>query len=111
MADRSNCRRQWTSKTKVLTIGSRSRRKANSSEVPTGIGINNTKQDIILGFLSQGDGAIIQDIMDQTGWQQHSVRGFPADTIKRKLGLEQTSFKKKGKLRRYRLVGVQAASG
>lgn len=60
-----------------------------------------TKHDRVLTLLSRRDGATILDLMEETGWQQHSVRGFLAGTVKKKLGLELTSFKVEGELRRY----------
>ena len=42
--------------------------------------------------------------MQATNWQQHSVRGFLAGTVKKKLGLELTSSKPDGEVRRYRIV-------
>jgi hypothetical protein len=42
-------------------------------------------------------------MMEISGWQQHSVRGFLAGTIKKKLGLALTSSKAAGELRRYRI--------
>lgn len=62
-----------------------------------------TKHDRILTLLSQRDGASIPEIMEATSWQQHSVRGFLAGTIKKKLGLALTSSKTAGELRRYRI--------
>ena len=41
--------------------------------------------------------------MEATGWQQHSVRGFLAGTVKKKLGFPLTSSKAEGELRRYRI--------
>jgi hypothetical protein len=63
----------------------------------------NTKQDRILSLLNQRNGATIPEIMQATDWQQHSVRGFLAGTVKKKLGLALTSSKSDGELRRYRL--------
>ena len=62
-----------------------------------------TKHDRILALLSRRDGATITEIMEASGWQQHSVRGFLAGTIKKKLGLALTSSKTAGELRRYRI--------
>lgn len=67
-------------------------------------GRHTTKHDRILSLLSQRDGATIPDLMEATGWQQHSIRGFLAATVKKKLGLNLTSTKADGELRRYRIV-------
>jgi uncharacterized lipoprotein YajG len=62
-----------------------------------------TKHDRILALLSRRDGATITELMEATSWQQHSVRGFLAGTIKKKLGFSLTSSKTAGALRRYRI--------
>lgn len=62
-----------------------------------------TKHDRILTLLRQRDGATITEMMEISGWQQHSVRGFLAGTIKKKLGLALTSSKAAGEMRRYRI--------
>lgn len=62
-----------------------------------------TKHDRVLELLSQRSGASIPEMMEATGWQQHSVRGFLAGTVKKKLGFTLTSSKSEGELRRYRI--------
>ena len=62
-----------------------------------------SKQDRVLTLLSQPEGASIEEMMQATGWQQHSVRGFLAGTVKRKLGFSLTSLKPNGGARRYRI--------
>jgi hypothetical protein len=62
-----------------------------------------TKQERVLTLLSQPEGASIEEMMQATDWQQHSVRGFLAGTVKRKLGFSLTSLKPKGGARRYRI--------
>lgn len=62
-----------------------------------------TKHDRVLELLNQRNGASIPEIMDATGWQQHSVRGFLAGTVKKKLGFRLTSSKSEGELRRYKI--------
>ena len=42
--------------------------------------------------------------MQATEWQQHSVRGFLAGTVKKKMGLALTSSKAEGEVRRYRIA-------
>ncbi len=62
-----------------------------------------TKHDRILSLLSRRDGVTIPEMMEASGWQQHSVRGFLAGTVKKKLGFALTSSKAAGELRRYRI--------
>lgn len=62
-----------------------------------------TKHDRILMLLSRRDGATIPEMMEASGWQQHSVRGFLAGTVKKKLGFPLTSSKADGELRRYHI--------
>jgi hypothetical protein len=48
-------------------------------------------------------GASIEEMMQATDWQQHSVRGFLAGTVKKKLGFPHTSLKPNDAARRYRI--------
>jgi Protein of unknown function (DUF3489) len=57
----------------------------------------------MLTLLSQTEGASIAEMMRATGWQQHSVRGFLAGTVKSKLGFSLTSLKPEDGVRRYRI--------
>jgi hypothetical protein len=62
-----------------------------------------TKQERVLTLLNQPDGASIEEMIQATNWQQHSVRGFLAGTVKKKLGFPLTSLKPNGGVRRYRI--------
>ena len=62
-----------------------------------------SKQGRIIAMLRAASGATIQAITDATGWQPHSVRGFLAGVVRKKLGLTLVSVVAKGG-RVYRIV-------
>lgn len=59
-----------------------------------------SKLTTVLAMLRAPGGTTIADIMKATGWQQHSVRGFFAGVVRKKLKLNLTSDKVAGE-RRY----------
>ena len=61
------------------------------------------KQELVLTLLSRSVGVSIEEMMQATDWQQHSVRGFLAGTVKKKLGFTLTSSKVAGGPRQYRI--------
>ncbi len=66
---------------------------------------NKTQQ--ILGMLQRPNGASIPELIKATEWQAHSVRGFLAGTVRKKMGLDVTSTREDCKDCRYRIAGVQ----
>ncbi len=64
----------------------------------------NTKQAQIIAMLQRPEGATISQIVEATGWQQHTVRGTFAGTLKKKLGLLIVSEKDSQANRVYRIA-------
>lgn len=63
-----------------------------------------SKADIVLKKLRLARGVTIAQIVDTTGWQPHSVRGFLSAVVRKKLGLDLLSEVGKDGQRRYRLA-------
>jgi hypothetical protein len=66
-----------------------------------------TKLALMIELLGQDDGVTIAEIVEATGWQQHSVRGAISGTLKKKLGLTVSSEieEKRGRVYRIRKAG------
>ncbi len=63
-----------------------------------------TKQALLIDLLKRKTGATIDEIVEATGWQAHSVRGAISGALKKKLGLAVLSEKVDGRGRVYRIA-------
>jgi len=63
-----------------------------------------TKQETLIEMLRAEGGATIDEIVEATGWQAHTVRGAMSGALKKKLGLTITSEKIEGRGRTYMIV-------
>ena len=68
-----------------------------------------SKQARIIAMLQSPTGATIAAIMKATGWQQHSVRGFLAGVVRKRLKLKLISKKERGN-RIYQIAGGESGN-
>jgi hypothetical protein len=67
-----------------------------------------SKQSRVVAMLQSPAGATVAAMMKATGWQPHSVRGFLASVVRKKLKLKLNS-EKVDSTRVYRIVGADNA--
>jgi Protein of unknown function (DUF3489) len=96
-------------KTKIrASAKTRSGTKSRSTAKRTKPAVQNkargSKQEAVLALLSRPNGTTVTAIMEATGWQAHTVRGFLAAVVRKKLGLTLESEKRDGE-RIYRVTG------
>jgi Protein of unknown function (DUF3489) len=78
-------------------------RAAKASDGATKLPRADTKQARVIAMLKRPSGATVEQIIKATDWQPHSVRGFFAGALKKRLGIEVTSEQPEGGKRVYRI--------
>src|SRR3989304_4764 len=82
--------------------------KSNARPPPTPPPRPPSRQDRLPAMRRRKEGTTIAAVMKATGWQQHSVRGFFASVVQKKLRLKLDSKKIDGN-RIYRIVSAGRA--
>ncbi len=78
---------------------------------PTPEEARQTKQALLISLLQRPQGASIAELVQATGWQNHSIRSAISFTLKKKLGLNVTSQRDEKRGRVYRIGRPAKASG
>ena len=75
--------------------------KKASSEPKPAVAREGSRKAIVIALLEKPEGASLAEIMEATGWQSHSVRGFISGSLAKKSGLKVDSFKRDDGQRAY----------
>ncbi len=78
--------------------------KTETSKPAPPTAVRPSRQADVLALLRRPEGATAAQIMEATGWQGHSVRGFISGVVRKKLGLTVTTGKSEAGLV-YRVQG------
>lgn len=96
---------------KVARTKQTSRPKRDQVSATKATGRASSKQAQILAMLRVPVGTTIDAMMRVSGWQQHSVRGFLAGVVRKKLGLDLVSEAgESGRVYRIRNVASKTAA-
>ena len=109
LMSKQKSKRQTTLRSSSRATGGRTARKATKLKagarpavgqqqrsLGTQLGHADTKRARIIAMLRTAGGATIEAMTRATGWQQHSVRGFLAAVVRKKLGLNLVSTAAEG---------------
>ena len=87
----------------------RKEKKASPTSPKRRAAPSQSKQDVVIQMLRRRSGVTIEEIIAETGWQPHSVRGFFSGLVKKKLKLPLTSEMGKDGVRRYHIAPLASA--
>lgn len=105
--------KQRKSKAAAGSSPQRPKPRRASNRLPSGDALpaepaKDSKLGILIAAMRRKKGATIDDLMEATGWQAHSVRGAISGALKKKLGLGVLSEPVDGRGRVYRIDGERA---
>lgn len=86
-----------------VTPAAKANKRPQRTEQPAPRTRENSKQATVIAMLQRPGGSTIEQITEETQWQSHTVRGFFAGTLRKKLGFNLASEKINGH-RHYRIV-------
>jgi hypothetical protein len=98
-------KRPTASPVATIPVAKTSQRTAGDPKVTKADPVS--KQSRVIAMLQSPTGATIAAMMKATGWQQHSVRGFLAGVVRKRLKLKLGSTKLDGN-RVYQIAGGDA---
>jgi hypothetical protein len=110
MTSTKSKRKTATRSRPVKTVKRKSSKQPIPLDAPSGATAKvraGTKNAQVVAMLQNRAGMTIAAIMAATGWQEHSVRGFLAGIVRKKLGLNLVSEPDEGG-RVYRIIGAGA---
>jgi hypothetical protein len=85
--------------------------KRDVTRIPLPAARANTKQADVLALLRSPSGTTIEKMMKATGWQPHSVRGFLAGVVRKKLKLDLISEPaESGRIYRLKIDALNSAA-
>ncbi len=85
---------------KAKTVKTKAAKPAPKATVAKG----ETKIEKIIKLLTKAEGASMQRLMDETGWQAHTVRSTISRVVSKQMGLEVESKKNEAGIRTYKIV-------
>ncbi len=74
-----------------------------TAKEPVSVAREGSKKSEVIDLMRRSQGATLAEIMELTGWQSHTVRGFVSGTLIKKLGLNVESFRPNEKEHTYRV--------
>jgi Protein of unknown function (DUF3489) len=104
----TNKRATKTARTRAVTARPSKSAKTTVARNRKNDGKEASKQARVVEMLNSPTGTTIAAVMKATGWQEHSVRGFFAGVVQKKLRLKLDSEKFDGN-RIYRIVSTGGA--